>query len=111
MNSSQQIPGKGGRLAIPGFIAASVTALFAAPSPVQSFQKDAVGVTLMMSPERIKLTVSSDSIVRAVFSPAAILPQEKEFVATNRSWKSVLFKVADAGIHYTGKAIKVSRNN
>lgn len=111
MNSSQQIPGIGGRLAIPGFMAASVTALFAAPSLVPSFQKDAVGVTLMMSPERKKLTVSSDSIVRAVISPAAMLPLGQDFVATNRSWKSALFKVADAGIHYTGKAIKVSRNN
>ena len=54
-----------------GVIIASVTAFSAASIPVQSFHKDADGVTLTMSPGTMKLTVCSDSIVRVMYSPAA----------------------------------------
>ena len=68
----------------------------AAPIAVQSFHKDADGVTLTMSPGKMKLTVCSDAIVRVMYSPTTALPAGQEFVVTNRSWKSVSFKVADS---------------
>jgi alpha-D-xyloside xylohydrolase len=68
----------------------------AAPIPVQSFHKDADGVTLTMSPGKLKLTVCSDSIVRVVYSPNATLPAGQDFVVTNHSWKTPPFKVADS---------------
>ncbi len=69
---------------------------FAASIPVQSFQKEADGVTLAMTPGKMKLTVCSDSIVRVMYSPAATLPAGQDFVVTNHSWKKTSFKVADS---------------
>ena len=69
---------------------------FAASIPVQSFHKDADGVTLTMSSGKMKLTVCSDSIVRVMYSPAATLPAGQDFVVTNHSWKKASFKVADS---------------
>ena len=66
-------------LAIFGFIVASVTALTAASIPVQSYREDADGVTLTMSPGKMKLTVCSDSIVRVMYSPNAALPVGQDF--------------------------------
>ena len=76
-------------------VAASVTALSAAAIPVQSFHKNADGVTLTMSPGTMRLTVCSDSIVRVMYSPNAVLPAGQDFVVTNHSWRSTSFKVAD----------------
>jgi alpha-D-xyloside xylohydrolase len=69
---------------------------FPASIPVQSFHKDADGVTLAMSPGKMKLTVCSDSIVRVLYSPTATLPAGQDFVVANH-WQPVSFKVADAG--------------
>ena len=52
-------------------IAAAIASTSPAASiPVQSYQKDSDGVTLTMSPGKMKLTVCSDSIVRVMYSPA-----------------------------------------
>ena len=77
-------------------IAISATRLSAAPVPVQSFHKDADGVTFAMSPGKMKLTVCSDSIVRVMYSPATTLPAGQDFVVTNHFRQSTAFKVADA---------------
>jgi alpha-D-xyloside xylohydrolase len=74
---------------------------FAASIPVQSFHKDADGVTLTMSPGKMKLTVCSDSIVRVMYSPTATLPAGQDFVVTKHSWPSTAFKVADTGAKVT----------
>ena len=91
-------------------IAASVTALSAASIPVQSFHKDADGVTLTMSPGKMKLTVCSDGIVRVMYSPTATLPAGQDFVVTNHSWRSASFKVADADgqVAVTTRKLKVA---
>src|ERR1700759_5663677 len=70
--------------------------LLAAPIPVQSFKKDADGLTCILSPGRLKLTVCSDSIVRVMCSPRNNLPAGQDFVVTNRAWPKTSFKVADA---------------
>ena len=96
MNYLKWFPSQAKWLAIVGIIAAGVTALSAASIPVQSFHKDADGVTLTMSPGKMKLTVCSDGIVRVMYSPTATLPAGQDFVVTNRFKSSASFKVADA---------------
>jgi alpha-D-xyloside xylohydrolase len=85
------------KIAVAVFIAANVTTLSAASIPVQTFHKDADGVTLVMSPGRMKLAVCSDRIVRVMYSPTATLPAGQDFVVTNHSWPRTAFTVADAG--------------
>ena len=65
--------------------------------PVQSVQAGADGVTLTMSPGKIKLTICSDSIVRVMYSPTTTLPAGQDFVVTNHSWPAPSFRVADSG--------------
>ena len=98
MNSMQRFLHKGEWCAVAVFIAASLAALpaSAAAIPVQSFHKNADGVTLTMAPGEMKLTVCSDSIVRVMYSPNAVLPAGQDFVVTNRSWKKASFNVADS---------------
>ncbi|MEI7911148.1 MAG: hypothetical protein WCK77_16055 [Verrucomicrobiota bacterium] len=67
----------------------------ASPIPVQSFQTNADGITLTMSPGTMKLTVCSDSIVRVMYSPTATLPTGQTFVVT-KSWQASPFQVADS---------------
>jgi alpha-D-xyloside xylohydrolase len=74
---------------------------FAASIPVQSFHKDADGVTLTMSPGKMRLTVCSDGIVRVMYSPTATLPAGQDFVVTKHSWPSTAFKIADTGAKVT----------
>jgi alpha-D-xyloside xylohydrolase len=98
MNSLQSIPPKSRWSILVLFIAANL-ATFSTPAvsiPVQSFHKDADGVTLAMSPGKMKLTVCSDSIVRVMYSPTATLAAGQDFVVTNHSWQSTSFKVAEA---------------
>ncbi len=66
----------------------------AAPIPVQSFSKDADGVTLRMSPGVLKLQVCDADIIRVFYSPAAQVSPAKSFVIT-REWKPVSFKVRE----------------
>ena len=87
MNYLRWFPSQWKWRAVAGFIAASVTALSAASIPVQSFHKDADGVTLTMSPGKMKLTVCSDGIMRVMYSPTATLPAGQDFVVTNHSWQ------------------------
>ncbi|HLZ53383.1 MAG TPA: glycoside hydrolase family 31 protein, partial [Verrucomicrobiae bacterium] len=70
--------------------------LFAARIPARSVHTDADGVTLAMSPGRMKLTVCSDSIVRVMYSPTEALPPGQDFTVTNHSWPHTSFQVADA---------------
>ena len=97
-------------LAIFGFIVASVTALTAASIPVQSYREDADGVTLTMSPGKMKLTVCSDSIVRVMYSPNAALPVGQDFAVTNHSWPRTSFKVVDANgkVTVTTRKLKIA---
>jgi alpha-D-xyloside xylohydrolase len=83
---------------------------FAAAIPVQSVQSNADGVTLTMSPGKMKLTVCSDGIVRVMYSPTATLPAGQDFVVTNHFWKSVSFKVADMDgkVFITTRKLKVN---
>jgi len=69
----------------------------AASIPVQSVQTNSDGVTLTMSPGRMRLTVCSDAIVRVMYSPAATLAAGQAFAVTNHSWPAASFDVADAG--------------
>lgn len=72
-----------------------------APIPLQSFQTDADGVTLAMSPGKMKLTVCSDSIVRVMYSPIATLPAGQDFAVTNHSWPGASFQVGDSSTKLT----------
>jgi alpha-D-xyloside xylohydrolase len=98
VNSSNWFPSRRKWRAVAVFMAAGVAAFFASAAsiPVQSFHPDADGVTLTMSPGKMKLTVCSDGIVRVMYSPATTLPAGQDFVVTNHSWKKTSFKVADA---------------
>ena len=81
---------------VPALVVGFALASSATPISVQSFKKDSDGVTLAMSPGKLKLTVCSDSIVRVMYSPTATLPAGQDFVVTNHSWKKTSFKVSDA---------------
>ncbi len=99
MNPFQNISGKSRQFVLAFFIAANL-ATFSTPAAsisVQSFHKDADGVTLAMSPGTMKLTVCSDRIVRVMYSPTTTLPAGQGFAVTNHSWPSTAFKVAEAG--------------
>ena len=87
MNSSHRIPDRRTWFFAAVFVAVAANTLGASPIPVQSFHKDSDGVTLTMSPGKMKLTVCSDSIVRVMYSPTATLPAGQDFVVTNHSWK------------------------
>jgi alpha-D-xyloside xylohydrolase len=80
------------------FIAGSFATQFvaAAPIPVQSVQTNADGVTLTMSPGKMKLTVCSDSIIRVMYSPTATLPAGQTFAVTNTAWPVASFQVTDS---------------
>ena len=97
MNSSKRFSSKSGWCAVALFIAANLATspAPAASLPVQSIQNGADGVTLTMSPGKMKLTVCSDSVVRVMYSPTATLPTGQDFVVTNHSWPRTSFKVAD----------------
>jgi alpha-D-xyloside xylohydrolase len=97
MNSLRSIPGKSRWSVIAWFMAANLVTFStpAASLPVQSFYKDADGVTLAMAPGTMKLTICSDRIVRVMYSPTATLAAGQNFVVTNHSWKKASFKVAD----------------
>ena len=69
---------------------------FATAIPVESFKKEADGVSFTMSPGKLKLTVCSANIVRVMYSPGTNLPVGQDFVVTNRSWPKTSFKVSDA---------------
>ena len=109
INTSTRFPWSGKELAIVGLIAAGVTTMVAASIPVQSFHKDSEGVTLAMSPGKMKLTVCSDSIVRVMYSPTTTLPAGQDFAVTNHSWPRTSFKVADADgkVTLTTRELKV----
>ena len=76
----------------------------AAPIPVQSFTKDANGVTVRMNPGLLKLQVCDARTVRVLYMPADQLPP-KSFVIT-RDWKPVAFKTAQ-----DAKSLTVSTAN
>jgi len=103
MNSLKSSSSKTRCCAIIVLIAASLGALPASATSVrvQSSRKDADGVTLTMSPGKMKLTVCSDSIVRVMYSPAATLPAGQDFVVTNHSWPTASFEVADSSVKLT----------
>ena len=71
--------------------------LFAESIPVLSFHKDSDGVTLSMSPGKMKLTVCSEGIIRVMYSPTEKLPGGQDFVVAKHSWPSTSFKVAESG--------------
>jgi alpha-D-xyloside xylohydrolase len=75
---------------------AMTLAVSAALIPVQSVQTAADGVTFIMAPGKMRLTVCSDSLVRVRYSPTATLPAGQDFVVTNSSWPRPAFTVADA---------------
>jgi alpha-D-xyloside xylohydrolase len=112
VNALNGFPNRRKWRAVAVFMAAGVTAFFASAAsiPVQSFYTDAAGVTLAMSPGKMKLTVCSDSIVRVMYSPTATLPAGQDFVVTNHSWKKTSFKVADADgkVAVTTRKLKVA---
>jgi alpha-D-xyloside xylohydrolase len=103
VNSMHCFNRKGWWCAAAGFITACIMpqSAFAGPVPVESVQTDADGVTLTMSPGKMKLTVCSDSIVRVMYSPNATLPAGQDFVVTNHAWPRPSFKVGDAGGQWT----------
>ena len=84
------------RLWLAAFALCLTATLFATPIPVQSFKKEANGVTFVTLPGKLKLTVCSDSIVRVMYSRGTNLPPGQDFVVTNRAWPEIAFKVADA---------------
>ena len=114
MNLLKSLPGTFGWCVVAVFIAANLTTLpaSAASIPVQSFHKDADGVTLTMSPGKMKLTVCSEGIVRVMYSPTATLPAGQDFVVTNHSWPATSFKVADSGgkLTITTRKLKITVN-
>jgi len=93
-----------------GAVCFSVTRTFATPIAVASVEKDPDGVTLTMSPGKMKLTVCSDSIVRVMYSPTVTVPAGQGFVVTNHSWPATSFKVADANgkVTVTTRKLKVA---
>jgi len=112
MKSFKLFPGIGAWWAVAVYVAAIVTTTpaFAASIPIQSVNKDSDGLTLTMSPGKMKLTVCSDGIVRVMYSPAAALPAGQDFVVTNRSWAPTSFKVAEANgqVTLTTSKLKVA---
>jgi len=96
MKFSSNLPRVQIKFLLAAFLFNAVTALTAAPIPVQSFKKEADGVACIMSPGKLKLTVCSDSIVRVMYSPGTTLPAGQDFVVTNRSWPKTSFKVGEA---------------
>jgi alpha-D-xyloside xylohydrolase len=92
------------------FVFCVAATTFAGSIPVQSFKKEADGVSCIMSPGKLKLTVCSDSIVRVMYSPGATLPTGQDFVVTNRSWPKTSFKVAEANgkVTLATKKLKVT---
>ena len=63
----------------------------ASPIPVQSFARDADGLTIRMKPGVLKLQVCDPSTVRVLYAPGDKLPTTKSFVIT-REWKPTPFK-------------------
>ena len=112
MNLLKSFPSKSRWCAAAVFIAANLAALpaSAAAIPVQSVQTDANGVTLTMSPGKMKLTVCSDSIVRVMYSPTATLPAGQDFAVTKHSWPATSFRVADFSekITVTTRKLKIA---
>jgi alpha-D-xyloside xylohydrolase len=110
MNSLNQFRGQKLFLLTVVLVFSTMVTVPAAPIPVQSFKKQAGGVTFTMSPGRLQITVCSDSIVRVMYSPATNLPSGQDFVVTNRFSSKKSFKVAEANnkvVVATGK-IKVT---
>ncbi len=64
----------------------------AAPIPVESFTKNADGVTVAMNPGVLKLQVYTSKTIRVLYTPGEELPTTKSFVIT-RDWQAVPFKI------------------
>ena len=82
-------------------VLSSAARTFAVPIAVKEMKKDLDGVSLTMSPGKMRLTVCSDSIVRVMYSPTEALPAGQDFVVTNRSWPNTSFNVAEADSEVT----------
>ena len=97
-------------LIIPGLILGTAMVLGAAPIPVQSFHTESDGVSLRMSPGKMKLTVCDDGVVRVMYSPGATLPAGQDFVVTNHYSRNPSFQVAEAEgkINITTRKLKVA---
>lgn len=110
MNSLKRLPNAWSWCAVAAITALYATQLSASPVPVESFHKDSDGVTLAMSPGKMKLTVCSDSLVRVMYSPTATLPTGQDFVVTNHAWRSTSFKVTDGSgeLSVTTRKLKVA---
>jgi alpha-D-xyloside xylohydrolase len=67
---------------------------FAAPIPVQSFQKDSAGVTFRMRTGVLKLEVCAERTVHVVYSPTETIPEQPEFVVIQK-WAPVPFEVKE----------------
>jgi alpha-D-xyloside xylohydrolase len=112
MSSLYLIIGKNKGCSLTLFIAANLVAAssYAAPISVQSFKKNSDGVTIAMSPGKMKLTVCADDIVRVMYAPGSDLPAGQDFVVTNHSWPSTSFKASDSNgkVTVTTRKMKVT---
>lgn len=84
----------------------------ASPIPLLSVKTNVNGVTLTMSPGKMKLTVCSARIVRVMYSPAAALPAGQGFAVTNHSWAATPFHIAEmnGALTLTTRQLKVNVN-
>ena len=110
MNSTSHFPGGRTWWAIVALLAVNVSGVSAASIPVQSFHKDGGGVTLSMSPGKMRLTVCSEGIIRVMYSPTAVLPAGQDFVVTNHFGPATSFRVAEASgqLTITTRKLKVA---
>src|SRR5216683_6103421 len=64
-------------------------------NPVQSVRKDAEGVTLFLEKGALGLQVSTDAMVRVLFSPQREFPKVADYVVIKSEWPATPFEVTE----------------
>ncbi|MDP9173220.1 MAG: glycoside hydrolase family 31 protein [Planctomycetota bacterium] len=70
------------------------TTCFATPIPVQSFEKNAAGVTFKLRTGILKLQVCADRVIHVVYSPKETISQQPELVVIHK-WTPVPFELKE----------------
>jgi alpha-D-xyloside xylohydrolase len=100
------------KIALARFLAASLLflALFLPPpcaaqwnplNPVQSSEKDTVGLTIFLERGALRFQVCTDSMIRVLYSPQHEFPRVAEYVVIKSAWPKTPFDVNEAADNIT----------
>jgi Alpha-glucosidases, family 31 of glycosyl hydrolases len=77
-------------------------------NPVQSSEKDAHGLTIFLERGALRFQVSTDSMIRVLYSPRREFPHVAEYVVIRSDWPQTSFNVNEAADNITLATAKLT---